>query len=88
MKTKNIFKTLAFAMLMSAMLLNISCSNINDDEITDKNGYTLPVTVTVTRQGDESTTKATYNTSTYKLEFSTGDQLFVQGNDKREGGAG
>ena len=74
MKTKNIFKTLAFAMLFTS-----ACSNINDNEDTEKKGYTLPVTVNVTRQSDEATTKATYNTSTNMLEFSSGDQLFVNG---------
>jgi hypothetical protein len=88
MKTKNIFQALALAMLLPVMLLATACSNINDDEITDKNGYTLPVTVNVTRQSEDPATKATYNETTKMLEFSMGDQLFVQGNDEREGGAG
>ena len=90
MKTKNIFKTLALAMLMPAMLLTSACSNQDDaiinNENTIKKGYTLPVTVNVTRQGDG--TRATYNESTKKLEFSTGDQLFVSGEDVSDGGAG
>ena len=94
MKTKNIFKTLAAAMLMSAMLLTASCSSDDDlvnsenTETAAKQGYTLPVTVNVTRQGDEGTTRATYNESTRKLEFSTGDKLFVYGQDVNAGGAG
>ena len=80
MKTKNIFKTLAFAMLMPAMLLIASCSSdIINDEVTVKESYTLPVTVNVTRQGDDPATKATFDGS--KLNFSTGDKLFVSGMD-------
>ena len=82
MKTKNIFKTLAFAMLMPAMLLTTACSNVNENEDTDKKGFTLPVTVNVTRQGDEATTKAEYDEATRELSFSEGDQLFVEGNDR------
>ncbi len=90
MKTTNILKILAFAFLMLAILLTTACSNINDNEDTDKNGYSLPVTVNVTHQGDEATTKATYTVNGHKgnLSFSDGDQLFVEGNDSREGGAG
>ena len=86
MKTKNIFKALALAMLMPAMLLTTACSNEDDalnntanTENTINKGYALPVTVNVTRQGDEGTTRATFNESTRKLEFSEGDQLFVEG---------
>jgi len=80
MNTKNIFKTVALAMMMPAMLLTTACSNQDDvantSNITNK-GYALPVTVNVTR-GDGAT-RATYNESTRKLEFSTGDKLFVYG---------
>ena len=84
MKTKNIFKALALAMLMPAMMLTTACSNdddfvTNNNEQTAKKGFELPVTVNVTRQDDA--TRATYNESTRKLEFSTGDKLFVQGSD-------
>ena len=79
MKTKNIFKTLAAAMLMPAMLLNTACNKDIDTENTACKVYTLPVTVNVTRQGDDLSTKATYNESTRKLEFSAGDKLFVEG---------
>ena len=85
MKTKNIFKTLAMALLLPAMLLTTACSNsdndavVNNNEQTAKKGYPLQVTVNVTREGDEATTRATYNESTKKLSFSTGDQLFVAG---------
>ena len=86
MKTKTIFKMLAAAMLMPAMLLTTACSN-SDDEIvntenpTNTKGYALPVTINVTRQGD-TTTRATYTDNgnkTGSLSFSTGDKLFVQG---------
>lgn len=87
MKTKNIFKTLALAMLMPAMMLTTACSNEDDlvnntanTENTINKGYALPVTVNVTRQGDEGTTRASYNESTRKLSFSEGDKLFVTGN--------
>ena len=81
MKTKYIFKALALAMLMPAMLLTTACSNeddvVNTSYITNK-GYALPVTVNVTRQADGAT-RASYNESTRKLEFSDGDKLFVNG---------
>ncbi len=72
MKTKNIFKTLVLA----AVLVSACGKNEIAD---DFKGYTLPVTINVTRQGDEPATRATYNESTRKLEFSAGDKLFVQG---------
>ena len=84
METKNIFKSLAMAMLLPAMLLTTACSNddftVNDDNnvTTAKQGYTLPVTVNVTREGD-ATMRATYTESTGKLSFSAGDQLFILG---------
>lgn len=85
MKTKNIFKTVALAMLMPAMLLTSACSNQDDiantSNITNK-GYALPVTVNVTR-GDGAT-RATFDGS--KLNFGEGDKLFVEGPDN--GGAG
>ncbi|MDT3360442.1 MAG: DUF1566 domain-containing protein [Bacteroidota bacterium] len=63
------------------MLLVSACnkSEIANDENAEKKGFALPVTVNVTREGDD--TKATYNESTRKLEFSAGDKLFVQGSD-------
>ncbi|MBQ8487938.1 MAG: hypothetical protein IJ533_09875 [Prevotella sp.] len=82
MKTKTILKTLALAMLMPAMLLTTACSN-NDDEIVNTEnpaktkGYALPVTINVTRQGDDAATRATFDGS--KLSFSAGDKLFVSG---------
>ena len=82
MKTKNIFKALALAMLMPAMLLTTACSNDDDvvnTENTNQKGYELPVTINVTRQGDDPATRATYNGTSKKLEFSTGDKLFVRG---------
>ena len=88
MKTKNIFKTLAFAMMMPAMLLTTACSsedelannkNIDNTEAAINKGFSLPVTVNVTRQGD-SDMRATFNDETKKLSFSAGDQLFVGGN--------
>lgn len=78
----NIFKTVALAMLMPTMLLTSACSNddnvANTSYITGK-GYPLPVTVDVTREGDEGITRTTYNESTRKLEFSAGDKLSVTG---------
>ena len=95
MKTKNIFKTLALAMMMPAMLLTTACSSEDDftnntvnSQSVAKKGYPFPVTVNVSRQGDEGTTRATYNESTKKLEFSAGDKLFVKGSDNSDGGAG
>ena len=84
MKTKNIFKALALAMLMPAMMLTTACSNdddfvTNNNEQTIKKGFELPVTVNVTRQDDA--TRATYNDGTKKLGFSTGDKLLVSGLD-------
>lgn len=93
MKTKTIFKTLALAMLMPAMLLTTACSSdddaitnneINNNENTAKKGYAIPVTVNVTRQGD-ATTRATYNGTTNQLSFSSGDQLFVWGSNNTAG---
>ena len=89
MKAKNIFKTLAFAMLMSAMPLTTAC--INDEipnEIPNENGYALPVTVNVTCQSDDPATRASYNDGTGKLSFSEGDKLFVKGIEQKYGGAG
>ena len=93
MKTKTIFKTLALATMMPAMLLTTACSSdddavnngINNNENTAGKGYALPVTINVTRQGDDATTRATYNESTKELAFSTGDQLFVKGTDGTAG---
>ena len=84
MKTKTILKTLALAMMMPAMLLTTACSSSDDDSIINdetpaKKGYTIPVTINVTRQDDDATTRATYNGTSNKLEFSTGDKLFVSG---------
>ena len=74
MKTKIIFSALALAMLLA------TACNKNETDIEEPNqkGYALPVTVNATRQGDAAT-KATYNESTRKLEFSAGDKLFVGG---------
>ena len=69
---------------LSTMLLTTACSNEDDivnaenTENTIKKGFELPVTINVTRQ-DDGATRATYNESTRKLEFSTGDKLFVEG---------
>lgn len=73
MKTKNIFK----ALVLAAVLVSACGKNEIAD---DFKGYTLPVTINVTRQGDEPATRASYNESTKKLEFSAGDKLFVQAN--------
>ena len=83
MKTKTILQTLALAMLMPAMLLTTSCSSEDDAVVNTENpantkGYSLPVTINVSRQGD-ATTRATYDGETKKLSFSAGDKLFVVG---------
>ena len=75
MITKNILKTLALAMLLATAC---NKNEIANDENADKKGFALPVTVNVTREGDDAT-KATYNEGTGKLSFSTGDKLFVSG---------
>ena len=86
MKTKNIFKALALAMLMPATMLTTACSSddsIINDEPTATKGFELPVTVNVTRQGD-ATTRATYTDNgngTGSLAFSAGDKLLVSGLD-------
>lgn len=93
MKTKTIFKTLAMAMMMPAMLLTTACSSdddaiANNNETPAKKGYPLQVTVNVTRQGDNATTRTTYTDNgdkTGSLSFSSGDQLFVSGEDDTAG---
>ena len=82
MKTKNIFKTLVLA----AVLVSACGKNEIAD---DFKGYTLPVTINVTRQGDDAT-KATYTDNgngTGSLAFSTGDKLFVEGGDNNTAGS-
>ena len=87
METKNMFKALAMVMLMPAMLLTTACSNddfaVNDNtEIVNQKGFELPVTVNVTRQGDDATMRATYTDNgngTGSLGFSSGDKLLVKG---------
>ena len=80
MKTKNIFKALVLA--------SVLVSACGKNEIADDfKGYTLPVTINVTRQGDEPATRASYNESTRKLEFSAGDKLFVEGQDNNTAGS-
>ena len=82
MKTKNIFNILALAVLMPAIIFSTACSKddnaVNTDN-TNKKGYELPVTIKVSRQGDDPATRASYNGTTKKLEFSTGDKLRVRG---------
>ena len=78
MKTKNIFKALVLASVLVS-----ACGKheiVNNDK-----GYSLPVTINVSRQGDEPATRATYNESTRKLSFSTGDKLFVEANNSDAG---
>jgi hypothetical protein len=96
MKTKNIFKTLAFAMLMPAMMLTTACSSddsiINTPEKTENTTgkvYEIPITINATRQGDDATTRAKYtydsDTGLGQLSFTTGDQLFVSGEHQLAG---
>ena len=56
MRTNTFIKALAFA-----MLLTTACNKneIANDENTEKKGFALPVTVNVTREGDDAT-KATH----------------------------
>ena len=75
MNTKIILKTLALAMLLVSAC---NKSEIANDENTEKKGFALPVTVNVTREGDDAT-KATYNEGTGILSSSAGDKLFVRG---------
>ena len=65
-------------------------SNSGDDDDVKKKGYPLSVTVNATANVtlEDDGTRATYNDETKKLAFSAGDQLFVQGYDIRDGGAG
>ncbi len=77
MNTKNILKTLAFAMLLATAC---NKNEIANNENAEKKGFALPVTVNVTREGDDAT-KATFNDGTKKLAFSAGDKLFVEGRD-------
>ena len=84
MKTNTIVKALAFAMLLATAC---NKSEIANDENAEKKGFALPVTVNVTREGDDAT-KATYNDGTKTLSFSSGDKLLVNGNDDSDGGAG
>lgn len=83
MNTKNILKTLALALLITTAC---NKSEIANDENAEKKGFALPVTVNVTRGGDD--TKATFNDGTKKLSFSAGDKLLVRGNDNSASGAG
>lgn len=80
MKRRNIIKALALAMLLTTACVN--------NEIPNENGYALPVTVNVTRQGNDPATRATYNDGTHELGFSTGDKLFVNGQDGGKTGVG
>ena len=81
MKTKIILKTLAMSMLLATAC---NKNEIANDENTDKKGFALPVTVNVTREGNDAT-KATYNETSKKLGFSAGDKLFVAGSDSKAG---
>ena len=87
MKTNNILKALAFALLITTAC---NKSEIANDENTEKKGFALPVTVNVTRQGDAAT-RAAYNDNgdgTGSLAFSAGDKLLVRGDDNSASGAG
>ena len=94
---KNIFKLMALALLMPATMLLTACGN--EDEVvnpektqngntqtenTAQKGYPLQVTVNATRKD----TRAHFNESTMKLEFTEGDKLYVVGKDESVGGAG
>ena len=67
--------------LAFALLLTSACDKneiVNTENTADK-GYALPVTINVSRLGDNPATRATFNDGTKKLAFSTGDKLFVKG---------
>ena len=81
MKTNNILKALAFALLITTAC---NKSEIANEENTEKKGFSFPVTVNVTREGDDAT-KATFNDGTKKLSFSEGDILFVGGQNTSAG---
>ena len=82
MKTNTtIIKALAFAMLFATAC---NKNEIANEENTEKKGFSFPVTVNVTREGDDAT-KATYNETSKKLEFSAGDKLFVYGSQNNAG---
>ena len=81
MNTKNILKTLALAMLLVPAC---NKSEIANEENTEKKGFSFPVTVNVTREGDDAT-KATFNDGTKTLSFSEGDILFVGGQNTSAG---
>ncbi len=88
MNAKTIFNRLVLAMLMPATLLTTACHNTDDIIVNVPNaaiGYPLPVTVNVTLKDDG--TRAEYDESPRKLAFSSGDKLFVKGNDVRAAGA-
>ena len=77
MRTDNILKALAFA-----LLLTTACNKM---EVSLNKGYELPVTINVTRQGENPATRATFNDGTKKLEFSSGDKLLVLGEETTAG---
>ena len=80
MRTNTFIKALAFALLLATAC---NKNEIANDENADKKGFALPVTVNVTREGDDAT-KATYTDNgngTGSLGFSAGDKLFVSGID-------
>ena len=84
MRTNTFIKALAFAMLLATAC---NKNEIANDENADKKGFALPVTVNVTREGDDAT-KATYTDNgggTGSLAFSDGDKLFVKGNHETAG---
>ena len=85
MNTKTFFNRLALALLIPAVLLTTACSNDDDNIVNAEISYPLSITVNVTRSGNG--TRAEYNEETRKLTFSSGDKLFVKGNDARATGA-
>ncbi len=81
MRTNTFIKALAFAMLLATAC---NKNEIANEENTEKKGFSFPVTVNVTREGDDAT-KATFNDGTKKLSFSEGDILFVGGQNTSAG---
>ncbi len=91
MKAKRIFYS--WALIAVAMMLFTLTACSSDDNLTENKietpavakDYTIPVTVKVSRQGENAATRASYDESTKILSFSTGDQLFIQGTESTAG---
>ncbi|MCR4604008.1 MAG: hypothetical protein K5683_10840 [Prevotella sp.] len=83
MKTSKMFTSVALSMLAVSTLLLTTTSCSNEDNIGELSvsaqGYAIPVTVNVSRAGDDGITRATYAAESKTLAFSSGDKLFIGG---------